>query len=307
MPDNPLKMEPEQVFYPESAEPTKPEPTDDPVTVEDQDPPQGSDQPGNPEEEPSEDLKNDGEPAEEPEGDDDDENIQVLEIDGEEYDLNEVKAWREGNLRQSDYTRKTQALADERKQFEAERDAERAQLADAHKKFTENADMLEVLVQEDSEVDWERLKEDDLEEYIEKKELAEKRQKALEKIKADRKTPVTDPAAIQAEQRKLIQFDPAWLEEKDGKQIVTKQFTADMKLVDDYAVKAGFTAEEFETMAKSHYMITMLKAARYDQLQEKSREMKNKREKVPVVTKPRKQAKNSKQEKDPVSVFYPNG
>jgi len=45
----------------------------------------------------------------------------VLEIDGEKYDEKRIKEMREGYLRQSDYTRKTQALAEERKQLEEER------------------------------------------------------------------------------------------------------------------------------------------------------------------------------------------
>lgn len=44
-----------------------------------------------------------------------------FEIDGEEVSLNQIKEWQQGSLRQSDYTKKTQAIAVEREQVKAER------------------------------------------------------------------------------------------------------------------------------------------------------------------------------------------
>lgn len=40
-------------------------------------------------------------------------------IDGEEYDVETIKEWKQGHLRQSDYTRKTQELAQMKKEFES--------------------------------------------------------------------------------------------------------------------------------------------------------------------------------------------
>jgi hypothetical protein len=55
-----------------------------------------------------------------------DEKPRVRLSDGTEVDLAEVEEWRKGTLRQSDYTRKTQELAAQRKEFET-RSAEIAQ------------------------------------------------------------------------------------------------------------------------------------------------------------------------------------
>ena len=41
-----------------------------------------------------------------------------LELDGEKYTHEQIKTWRESGLRQDDYTRKTQELSTQRKQFE---------------------------------------------------------------------------------------------------------------------------------------------------------------------------------------------
>lgn len=55
-----------------------------------------------------------GEPAPKPP-----EEPRMIEIDGEKYSLDDVKAWKSGHLMEADYTRKTQALAAERRAMEA--------------------------------------------------------------------------------------------------------------------------------------------------------------------------------------------
>lgn len=42
---------------------------------------------------------------------------QTVEIDGEQVPISQVRAWREGNMRTEDYTRKTQQLAEERRKY----------------------------------------------------------------------------------------------------------------------------------------------------------------------------------------------
>lgn len=54
---------------------------------------------------------------------DDDADFVVTLPDGEEVTAAQLKEWREGNLRQADYTRKTQEVAQEREAFRKERDA----------------------------------------------------------------------------------------------------------------------------------------------------------------------------------------
>lgn len=56
--------------------------------------------------------------------------VQKFEIDGEEVDYETLKEWKQGHLRQSDYTRKTQQIAQMRKELE--------------KKEQENQDALEI-------------------------------------------------------------------------------------------------------------------------------------------------------------------
>ena len=48
--------------------------------------------------------------------------IPKFTIDGEEFTIDQIKEWKQNGLRQSDYTKKTQELAEQRKQLEAVND-----------------------------------------------------------------------------------------------------------------------------------------------------------------------------------------
>ena len=303
--ENPI-LEPADHFYtktnsetPEPAEKAKPTVEPEVTEADNQDPPEGSENLDNPDEPEVEADSEDSEST------DEDETVQVIDLDGEEHTLDDIRTWKNGHLMQSDYTKKTQALAEERKAFEAERDSERENLLKTQSEVASMRDTLEVLVKEDDDIDWAELKEDDPERYIELKEKADKRKEALEKIKAERETPADDPALIADEQKKLFAANPSWLEEKDGKTVISQQYANDIALMNDYAAKSGFSEEEFARMTRAHYLTTILKAAKYDQLQEKGREIKGKRETVPVVTKPKVKVNNQPTENRPMEdVFY---
>ena len=291
--DNP-DQEPVNQFYKQDetaeAEPIKP--TDDAVVAEvvDQELPDGTENLDGPKESESD---KDKDSAEGLGAADEEENVQYLELDGEEHNLDDVRMWKNGHMMQSDYTKKTTALAEERTTFEAERDTDRENLVKTQSEVSDMRDQLVVLVSEDEEVDWVELKANEPEEYIELKEKADKRKAALEKVKAERLTPVDDPAYLQAEREKFWKANPDWLDE-DGK--VTEVHKKDSELMGAYVVKHGFDKEEFSKMSQSNILIALLKAAKYDKLQEKGRKIKAEREKVPVVTKPKANASGSEQQ-----------
>lgn len=247
-------------------------------------------------------LEKPADKAEELEGDDEVKESQFVEIDGKEIDLDDIKKWRDGHLMQSDYTKKTTEHAEFAKKERAGFVLERENLSKSKAEVSEMQDTLAVLVAEDEAIDWIELKDEDPERYIELKEKADKRKEALEKVKAERATPIDDPVMVAEEQQKFSSSNIDWFD-KEGK--ATDTYIADMKLLQDFAVREGFTADEFKSMTKSHFMTTIMKAARYDQLQDKGRKIKEKRVKVPVVTKP-KAAKANAQPKTAGQIFFPN-
>ena len=101
-----------------------------------------------------------------------------IKLDGEDMEITLDEALQ-GYQRQSDYTKKTQALANERKQVEAEKDALSRQI----NQYKQNVDRLvqEQQSQQPEEPDWDKLYEDDPLQWMKQKEdLRSRKEKALE-------------------------------------------------------------------------------------------------------------------------------
>ena len=227
------------------------------------------------------------------------EETQYIDLDGTETSLDDIRTWKNGHIMQSDYTKKTTEHAQFSEKERGELALERENLSIAKAEVSELRDKLTVLAGEDEAIDWAELKDEDPEEYIRLKEKADQRKDALSKVKADRETPQDDPALIESERALFWKANPDWLD-KDNK--TTDAFVKDTALMNAYAANAGFSSEEFSKMTSSKNLITILKAAKYDALQEKGRKIREKRLKVPVVTKPK--VKTNEQHVAMEDVFY---
>lgn len=244
-------------------------------------------------------LEGDKPKSEELESDDKNKETQYLDLDGKETSLDDVRMWREGHMMQSDYTKKTTEHARQVETDNAEIKSNREELLKSQTEVSELRDQLQALVQEDEEIDWAELKVDDPDRYIELKELADKRKDAVAKIKSERDTPLDGPAFIAEEQRKLFAANPEWL---DDDKKPTDLFKAETQLMNEWASDNGYSSDDFKRLNKSHFMMTILKAAKFDKLQEKGKKIKSDREKVPVVLKPK--GKNSEQATTKEERFY---
>lgn len=248
---------------------------------------------------PSEDKPIKGElTPEELAADDEDKESLFVEIDGEEIDLKVIKQWRDNGLMQSDYTKKTTEHSQFAKKEREEIALDRENLSKANESIITMQDELSVLVAEDDLIDWAELKEDEPEEYIKLREKADQRKEALAKVRAERETPTDDPAFLESERQKFWALNPEWL---DDEKKTTEVFTKDTALMNKYIANAGFTSDEFGKMTTSRQLSTILKAAKYDELQEKGRKIRDEKDKIPVVTKPKVNATQSKNMED---VFY---
>jgi len=220
-----------------------------------------------------------------------------LDLDGKEVDLDEVRKWRDGHLMQSDYTRKTTELADERKAVQAEREELTGQKANLSNMTME----LQAMVAEDEAVNWDELREDDPEEYIAQKEKADKRKAMVEKLKSEAVSqPVISDDELVSEQGLMLENNPDWV--VDGK--ATKAYEADQKLMNEYFQANGFTNDDVAGMFRARYIQTCLKAAKFDQLQGKASKIKSKVKKATLVTKPGKQARQLKAVKSREEIYY---
>lgn len=295
MADNPI-MEPGELFYgkAESTEELKESTEIETVTEEDTQTLETEDKVAESTDEESDELEAEDESSE-TEGDE--EELVYLDLDGKEVDLDEIRKWRDGHLMQADYTRKTQELANERKEVKAERE----QVEALKSQLTEQYAELQALIAEDESADLTELKQYDPEKYIEVKERLDKRKAAAEKVKAELGQKSISQDVIAAEQKALFEANPSWIDDK-GKP--TKQFEEDSNMVAEYWKREGFTQDEIASMHTARQIQAFLKAAKFDALQNKSQQIKSKTKKATLVTKPKTQQPKPKKPKDIADVFY---
>lgn len=237
--------------------------------------------------------------GEELEDGDDNEDTHVYEINGKEYTPEDIEALESGNLMQADYTKKTQAHAEEVKLF----NDEKALFETDKAKVSDLSALLEVLVAEDEEIDWADLKEYDPEKYIEQKEKADKRKAELEKVKASQANQPTAQALTQdeliAESTDFYSYDSEWL---DADKQLTPKFQEDMKVAQGYLQSAGYSQDEANAISRSHHWKTIVDASKYQAQLKKGSALKKKVIKAPKVNKPK--ANKSSTAKSASDIMY---
>jgi hypothetical protein len=210
----------------------------------------------------------------------------TIKVDGEEYEVNleELKA---GYQRQSDYTRKSQAIAEQRKQNESVQE-ERIKLEQERQMYANGLEMLreqqEAKLTVFDEVDWNTLKEEDPYAYMMKKDEyrdaqdkianAEQQQQIVHRQQAQSQM-VARSAYVQNEYAKLVEALPEWA--KEGSTVKTD--------VRDYASKVGFLPEEVEQLSDHRSVLILKKAMEFDRLTKKVSPKKKAVKKVPKVQK----------------------
>ncbi len=210
------------------------------------------------------------------------------ELDGEEVSSDQLKEWKSNGLMKADYTRKTQELADSRKELEADLQ----KLNSDRTKLSEQLTTLEAMVSEDSLSDEQiaEMREYEPEQYINYMEKQQKRKEFLKGAKSNA-NPVVD---TQAEHAKLIANNPQWL--KDGK--ATEAYQDDMTALNSYYNDNGFTQEQVDAVNSNSLIAqAVIDAARYKATNTKKAVVEKRVRKAPVSTKPRAQTTNAATEK----------
>ena len=214
------------------------------------------------------------------------------DYNGQEINLKEAVEWKKSyedkKSMQADYTRKSQANAEERKAI----DTERKQLNSDRAKLSEQLATLEAMVSEDSLSDEQiaEMREYEPEQYINHIEKQQKRKEFLKGAKSNA-NPVVD---TQAEQAKLIANNPQWL--NDGK--ATEAYQDDMTALNSYYNDNGFTQDQVDVINTNSLLAqAVIDAARYKATNTKKAVVEKRVRKAPVSTKPRAQTTNAATEK----------
>ena len=205
------------------------------------------------------------------------------DLDGEEVRATQLREWKSGNLRQSDYTRKTQVHAEEVKQFKQQQEEFSGKSQKLESKIAE----LESLLSEDipSAEDIKEWREYEPEKYIEYTEKKTKREQLL----ADSKKLVPEKTNnFQAEYTSFAQS----INGVDDSGQATESFKADIALMTKYAESNGLTHDDISGFKSGHFKL-LLDAAKFNDGKTKNAAIAKKVRKAPVSTKPKAGAKSS--------------
>ena len=222
------------------------------------------------EEDDDEDTKAEGDDEEPGDTDEDEEDDTQEEVvyttpDGDEVTLEELKR---GYLRQSDYTKKTQEIAESRQKAQ-----ELFQTVEQHNNVVAEhlhmaLSVLEPQLAQLAATDWDTLASTDAYEYAEKRALFDQAQVRYQRLQqaaqqtvaqAQRQTEIRKQQMLAEEQQKLLMAMPDLADPKVGPKL-----SRDIK---EYALgSVGLTPEEAGNLTDHRLVLVLNKARMYDQL-----------------------------------------
>jgi hypothetical protein len=210
----------------------------------------------------------------------------TIKVDGEELEVG-IEELKNGYQRQADYTRKSQALAEQRKETE-QIQSERQKLEQERQMYANGLQMLQEQqagrLQEFENTDWETLKADDPYQYMLKKDEYRDAQERLQNaqqqqvlIQQEQADAANKARAhfVQQEYSRLVQALPEW---NDQESTIKKD-------IQQYATSVGFRPEEISQLADHRSVLIIKKAMEYDKLTTKVAPKKKAVKKVPKVQK----------------------
>ena len=212
--------------------------------------------------------------------------LYTVKVNGEDTEVTEDELIR-GYSRQSDYTKKTQEIAEERRAIEAAQAQYNSELATLQQERQQYVDALSQVIQSSmagleqyNDIDWPTLKAEDPIEYITKRDEYREMQENVRAnqhraaaVQQQQETEMRDvkKRVLQEEHGKLVSAVPEW-----GDPTTQKKLATDIRT---YAIDQGYTPEEIGGLVDHRSLIVLMKAQKYDALQKadvKSKKVKNK-------------------------------
>lgn len=207
------------------------------------------------------DASDDETPSEQSEEDEESEESEepqtfTVKVDGKEVTVT-LDELQQGYSRTQDYTRKTQQIAEVRKQVEQESQAIRAERA----QYAQLLGVMEQQVRQAAEpqIDWDRLYQEDPIEWVRQKELVRENQTKYAAIQSEKQR--LAEISLAQEQDKLMEVLPEWKDPAKAK--------AEKALLIEFSQKAGFQPNELENIFDHRVVNVLRKAALYEQMMSK--------------------------------------
>jgi hypothetical protein len=214
--------------------------------------------------------------------------VYTVMVNGEEVEV-DIEELRNGYSRQSDYTRKTQEIAEERKKMEEAASVMLQQQQDIQQVREQYINQIGQFVNQGmaglrkyAGVDWARLKEEDPIEYVTKRDEFREEQEKIRFAQAQQQQAIAQQnqqfeqakaELIQMETQKLSEAIPEWTDPEQRTQLAGK--------LRGYASQAGYEKEEIDNLVDSRSVQVLIKAMKYDELQKaKPKKLKGKSNRV---------------------------
>jgi len=196
----------------------------------------------------------------------------TVKVDGKEVEVT-LDELQKGYSRTQDYTRKTQQIAEVRKQTEAELQEVRAE----REQYAQLLGALQAQVQQAAQpqVDWDRLYQEDPIEWVRQREVMRENQEKAAAIQSEQQRLAQLSQQEQAQQREallaqeqeaLLAAIPEW---KDS-----KKAQAEKAMLVQFGQKIGFTPDDLKNVVDHRAVVMLRKAALYDQMMSKRGQIK---------------------------------
>ena len=211
----------------------------------------------------------------------------TIKVDGEEIEvtLDELKS---GYSRQSDYTKKTQEIAEYRKQAEAMMQQAQQEVHQTQQFRQQYIDAASAVVQQQygrlndlvNNTDWERLKVEDREEYLTKKsevaDLQAEMQAEEQRLQGAYQQAQHEQQEVQArvaaeERQKLERIIPEW-RNSEFRQRAQKELA-------QFALSQGFTQQELNQLTDHRSLLVLMQAKAFQEMQQAEKSTKTKKTK----------------------------
>ena len=196
----------------------------------------------------------------------------TVKVDGKEVEVT-LDELQKGYSRTQDYTRKTQQIAEVRKQTEAELQEVRAE----REQYAQLLGALQAQVQQAAQpqVDWDQLYREDPIEWVRQREVMRENQEKAAAIQSEqqrlaqlsqREQLKQREALLAQEQEALVAAIPEW---KDA-----KKAQAEKAMLVQFGQKIGFTPDDLKNVVDHRAVVMLRKAALYDQMMSKRGQIK---------------------------------
>ena len=198
-----------------------------------------------------------------------------VKVDGEEVEV-PLDELLKGYSRTADYTRKTQAIAEARKQAEAEASLAREE----RQRYAQTLEALDATLRQlqPPEIDWDRLYQENPVEWVRQREVMRSRQEQAAWVQAQKQALVEKQQTeerieaektLESERGKLLEVLPEWRD-------ADKARTEKAKIVNYATERLGFTVEEISDIYDARAVVALRKAMMFDELMSKRDQMRPK-------------------------------